>query len=541
MNIIARPMLLLLLFVLCSHAVILLNQGHYWDGWIPYILMQKDDWETLREFWMQTGQPQVYYLFYGLNALSHDSVTGYRIVTIICMLCITLSIHALCRRVIKLPTIESAFVAAFAATWPFYNVFISEGFLHYITCIALFYSGWALYFMAPDPRKPLYHTLAFLMIGISSLTLNSLIIFYYAFVMICFVYTGPPECNLKKCILFCKKRWALILFPIAIFTIKTLFFRPYGMYAGYNGLIFNDHGIAESLSIMVRDGAITLSSYQKIFKILKLFYRTAWPILLLLWPLCYLVLRCWKRAAPTIENNRSIATLSALAVVFLLLAVAPYAAAGKFLYAGWGERHGMLMAPGFALLLASLGLLITHTGQPKLAALLYSAILMINVSTLNYRYFMWQARSLMDQSVIHGLVSQPPPPAGTLITYKAAEDFVIYPYESYELSGLFFSAWNQEKWYGVPQTNDTATKASYLQTYLENTSDPFRKKAELISDFQPIDCVALLKVEPNDPNLSRTEALKGYYFRRLLLPDETAGYVQGLFNVQLLYPNGHCG
>ena len=498
--------------------------------------MRKGDWGTLQEMWRQLGQPQVYYLFYGLNAIAPDFITGYRVFTVLCMLAIAASLYSICRRAAKLPCTESGFIAAFVATWPFYNVFLSEALLHYVTSFALFYVGWALYFYGREQAKTGAVCSAFLLIGISCFTINSLIAFYYGFVLLYFLFHSA----FKNLVPFVKQHWFLITFPVLLFAAKTILCRPYGMYEGYNAPVVLGSDFAQSLSQIGHNTYVTVFSFNRIYKVFRIVCASAWPILPFILAALYAAIRAQKNDGTSGDMRRHIIMLVGLGVVFSLLAAVPYAVAGKYLYGGWGERHGILLAPGLALIFAAFGIWITQAGKPKLSALLYAFLLLISSSTLNYRYLMWQARGLLDQSVMENLTTLTPPPANALVLYSAPEEYIIDSYRTYELSGMLYAAWKKEQWYVLPQVSDIVDSAPYLASYPEISRSDFEKKVQLVGDYTPGNCVALLRAELTIPYLSRSAALKGYYYRTLFRQSEIVLYISNLFTITVTPANERC-
>ena len=226
-----------------AYGLLLLNKGHFWDDWI---LVDVDPKEVLDVF-RQAGTPWAWSGHYHnlLLGLSHN-ILAYRLLTFFTFLISGYFFYSI---LLSIKEVDSR--ARFILTLFFVLIPVNSARIALInTPYALTYFTYffAFYLISRSDFRSnlLLKTLTFLLLMFSFNT-ASLLVFYFGTILLFLFYKNfHKDSNLPKSqfiINFIKLNWWLILAPFIFYISKSYFWKPYGIYEGYNQI---------NLSLLIR-------------------------------------------------------------------------------------------------------------------------------------------------------------------------------------------------------------------------------------------------------------------------------------------------
>lgn len=273
-------------------------------------------------------------------------------------------------------------------------------------CYVFFFAGW----FALGRSRPL----ALLSFFIAFNT-QSLLVFYAMPVFEYFVRTAKPF-SLRATVDWSKRNVDILLLPFAYWILKKVFFKPYGLYAGYNeDLSF--HTIVPSLVAMPAH-----------------IVNQRVPLVVLL--LCGALVGLLLRGLPA-QSKRPI--FLGFGFVALVLALFPYLLLGLIpTFTDWTSRHQILMPLGISLLTVGLAAYLRPSGASAFARLVISASLAWNI----HAYYELYIDNQKQQDLVAFLRASPQVRNASLVIFDdQAENAINRIYRFYEWNGLLKKAY----------------------------------------------------------------------------------------------------
>jgi hypothetical protein len=351
---------LLLLYAINHGWILLLAGGIYWDDWTLYMVPS----DVLVERAAQAGSTWWYPLGHIQAVLLSAGPWVYRVITLCLMFGAGVALDRILRAHQDLHSRSRYLIVLLFLILPLYWARVALIDIHYTICYFLFFLAWAL--------MTRYRAISLALFFLSFST-NSLLVF--------FALPAADRCmnelrgdfrasRIGKCIL---RNIDFALLPLVYFAIKNIWFRPYGIYAGYNegyalaNLIlrpieqWNDF-IDTAASAML---GLRLSSTN----VLSLPFGVSLVSAAI--AVALFTRACSPLSAPVCTTSEAGTIRRRLVVAGLVASIAgafPYWIVGKApTFSDWGSRHQLLLPLGTACLIAAALAGAGHCRRPAIA------------------------------------------------------------------------------------------------------------------------------------------------------------------------------
>lgn len=542
-----QPYFWLLLVTITCHGLLLFNGGIYWDDWLSLGYLKSGDWQSLSEQTSEMGLPLLGYFQWSLKLL--NIYAYYKIIAFLLIYISAVLIYQTSLNLRILTGMESLLLAIIFIAFPAYQVTVLFCTLNYLFCLFLFYLAAYIYLESlvgtKSTRLILIYKLGAAAIFFISFNLNSLLVYFYAFLLLMFLNQKGKDggTGFKTITAFIKTNWLFILLPVMYWAWRNIFTPPHGLYANYHKL---DVGVWQIFYLCI--SFIRVSVFGQFFSAVRDLgdHVTVWLGLLFGAYITYGYVS-WKRGAENIAldrwfNNKQAIAAFGFGLIALICAIFPYAAVGLGPeFAGFGTRHNVLISLPVAILIVSVfriysqsyGQLnhISKNGFKRNQLLILCTLVLSFALSCNHYYISWEARAIKDRAFMYALQSHPE--LGGYATYWIDDRFPVGPvleYSYYEYSSIFKTVWGGESRIGVP--------ISYLKVYKEGVS---RKDFNLIhrynlQDFNANGREIILVVKPKI-DISEFQLVKSYYANRIrsfLGVDEDGEFLSRILSVETI-------
>lgn len=515
-------------FVFAVHGLLLINDGIYWDDWL---------WIDPATSGLELDRILAAGAEMGIMATSRLHVWiaglfGYRTVTFVSLLAAGVLVFYLGRHKEMLRRGDALAAALITISYPAYQTWVVFSTGNYVFYYAAFLLGALIAVKAElfqGTRRALM-TAAALILFFLSYNLNSLLVFYFGFLLLLFylAYKGGTLPLKRSLLYYFPRRLHFVLLPFVYWILKEAFFPRYGPYTNYNQFTFSPALIHQSLVCFWTNG-IKLQFKASLFGLFR------HPVL---WLFTLFGVWLWyarsKSEKPELTGtpNAAVSPRALLAYGFLLLGLGifPYIAVGLCpSLAGWPTRHSLLLSLPVALLLAASARLLfkspgggfSRAGWMHLASLLL-AFGIVTVSG----YIDWQARWVKDRSIMVNLARLPG--AGDHSVYWVDHQYYWggeTDYRFYEWSSIFKKVWGGETRIGFD-------KRSPDPKMLEEVKTLFNASYNLGS-FDPAGPQALLAVRRGVEAGPVLFVVWRYYSHKFLRPQNMEAFLAGITDVRV--------
>ncbi|MDD5670012.1 MAG: hypothetical protein PHN49_00045 [Candidatus Omnitrophica bacterium] len=435
-----------------AHGMMFLMDGIYWDD---YLLFDHDSNKVaiwLQELGIVGAVPAFFH--WGIKQLFGTSfIFGYRLMAFLCICGTGLIVFQLLQVFKKFNQTNNFLVAAFVATYPAVKVLFIGGILHYQYCLLSYLLAVYIAFTkvfddsAGRTLSRLWWRLGSLLLCVVSFTMNSILSFYFGFIILMFLFNKDEGPVLKRIRRFMMKKGDYLALPFVFFITEKIFFPARGIYEGYNGISFG---------ALTRIFELLLINIYWFTKPLFGLARRA-TLLLTAFFLLYVLVLIGVRFKQWIRLKKLPQDYGPLffSLFLMFLGALPYAAVGKAADSSYASRHLLLAGISTGLLLMSVadlsvGLKIISS---KVKNIIFAAVIALFCFVDMGNYIHWQFRWIRDRSVILQLAENPELKKYStfLIEDKACcqnEKNIYYDYRFYEWASLFKMVWHGEKWVG---------------------------------------------------------------------------------------------
>lgn len=216
-----------LIYVL-AHGLMLLNRGIFWDDWVWYMM----DTESLIDVFSQWGNVYVGY-YYNFVLRSDNSIFAFRAIIFLSYLISALLLNDVMKSIREIDDTSRFILVVLFAVFPVNSARTLISCSFYAVGYFMFFLG-AWLTCRYMGRRTILLRLTTLSIFFLSFFVNS-ILFFYVLVLLYILYresrVEPRLLSLPKTSL---KYADFFLLPLVFWTIRYLFFLPYGLYQGYN-------------------------------------------------------------------------------------------------------------------------------------------------------------------------------------------------------------------------------------------------------------------------------------------------------------------
>ena len=222
----------LVIIYIAAHILLCLVSGQWWDDWCYWL----NGPEQLKVAYFESGMPLQAYFILSVMWLPN---WGYRVVVFFLYLVTGLLFYSIVRNINLFSNEDAFYIAAVAMTVPVNDARIVLNCYGYSLEITLFMIGFYIATLI-EKKNGLKHIIlrVFSLLLLSlSYVMESLLVFTGLIWMYFFYLIWKRNRELKlipKVIMMIKSHWDFLILPFAFYIIKRSFFKPYGMYSGYN-------------------------------------------------------------------------------------------------------------------------------------------------------------------------------------------------------------------------------------------------------------------------------------------------------------------
>ncbi len=538
------PYFLIAAAALLCHGLLLLNDGTYFDDWLLQSMLTEDRWDDLYNWSSQMGLPISAYFWWGVKLGGGH----YKAVAFLCKLFSAVLIYKICLRLIWVNRYEALGIALLSLAYPAYQTAVIFGDLRYEFCYFLFLlAAWLLLRSAPtnSSRGPgVLSRLVSLLLFFLAFNLNSLLVFYYSFLLLLFFHLKQAHSlswsATAKTLL--PRYLDFILLPFVYWTGKKVLFPTHGLYEGYNALNLNVDSVVVHLFAFSKTAGYAQVD-ASVSRLLE--HPLIWLLAMIGTYLAYFTIRKSNDAAISTEHEvvahkppNSI-WLLLFGVLMLVSGVFAYAAVGLSpALSGWNTRHTVLVALPMALLIVAalrpiwVSRLNDRQGgiDRRLISILIGCSLLtaFSLSTITY-YIGWQARAVKDRAIMTDLLD-----ANVLRKFSVFWIDDQYPlggerlYRFYEWSSMFKKTWGGESRIGLQiQGYNGAALTGLKQYYI---------KLYNLSEFDPSGCQAGLTITRGVLQYSESELAWQYLLHRFIKQDQLVDFLHKVVHIDVQFP-----
>jgi hypothetical protein len=284
-----------------------------------------------------------------------------------------------------------------------------------------------------------------------SFSTNSMLVFY-AFPLVYLAYCSRVEVSSASIRTFIFRHLDFFAIPPVFFVVKGIFFKPFGLYAGYNsiGPVGLVRGFIYSFFSYWLEARVTLAGFS------ALDVYTLMAVLPAVGLLVALIIRSRTSNIPGAKEVRMDSLFLALGVVALYIGVFPYAVVSKLHgLDDYGSRHALLVPFGVSFILCYGARKIA--GKNRIASFVIVAVLVGAFTAANNRAFArFYVQSLKQRALIQKLSENEIVKENTSFLFKdEAKDYDGYrvePYRQYEWSCLFKLGFGDERRIGFTES-----------------------------------------------------------------------------------------
>jgi len=394
---------ILFAYALLAHAIVLLNDGVYWDGWMIDSWQRTRDWKAMKRFFSEVGLP-LYYYQHKFFARFPARTFIYRLIGFVSTFLSAAAVYFLSVHFAYVNEFYSFVIALLYLSYTGYHMNVDTNVsLQYTFPTAIFY--WAVYiaFVSLDYAGAAHWSLhaASLLMFLLAFSANSLLVYYFGFLgLMLFLKPGLTEDVWRNAYYGLLKQLDYAVLPFVFWILKEKLTPRHGYYKDYNRIRLHPLRLAHGLINAVRSGveaAITAP------------IRSAMKTNVLWIPIGAFVLAFYVATylvsdVPVISQSVAVHLLIA-GGVFFVLAGLPYIVVGQnFAPEGWATKHHMLFhLPVSLMILGMAGLLLP--ANIMLSALVF--ILAANMVHLNSVYLYYMAVVAKDRSWLYKLSKIP--------------------------------------------------------------------------------------------------------------------------------------
>lgn len=413
---------LILLYTVAQGGILFLTNSIYWDDWALFGTTPNPNkiLETLKQhgsFGNEFG-----YIYLAMVSIGYPWF--YKVCTFILSFFTGVFVWKIASKQPWINQQERYFIALLFLITPCFAARVVMIDFPYLLCVFLFFGAWTVM----DQFRVFSLLLFFL-----SFDTESLLVFY-ALPMLDWLCRDLSEFDLKKLSNWCISKADFLIIPFAWFSLKLIFFKPYGLYRGYN----------ETYSLKY----LLTTPLKMVFDWLMLNINLSTTILIF----ALLLIGNILPEAKFRSRQRNILYSGLLA---LFLGLFPYMILGHIpTFTEWASRHQLLMPLGLSLLsiwmISSLG----NAHRKLYVAFVVAVCLSINTKNYLDFYFDWKKQLSIVQFVKN---SEEVKKSSLVLVNDQTPNALQRSYRFYEWNGLLKSAFRDESRFGI----DLSQMANY--------------------------------------------------------------------------------
>lgn len=373
----------------------LLNyNGIYWDDWV----IVDQDLETLNAMFTQAvgyaGYVISYLHYFMINYLG---VFSYRVLTFLLLFFSGWFVYKILSDLSIFSSKDRFFLTIFFLVAPLYNAKVALINFPYTLCTFIFFLSF--YFLSKYYKDlKILKRILILALFFFSFLANSILVFYtVVLIYLFYVNYSLDKSVVRNNINFIKNNIDFILLPIVFYIVKSIWFKPYGLYEGYNKIEFNN--------ILNIDNYINILNFNIIDPVMESIYLLNLLNISIIFFLCVFLFNNIKFD----KKINQYMYLLIVGIVVLLLAAFPYIIVGKIPSSmEQDSRFQVLLFLGFSIIFYYIIILLFNVIRfEKNFSLMFVLILSIYSFSLNsFQYqikYNWEW--IYQQSIIENFLS----------------------------------------------------------------------------------------------------------------------------------------
>lgn len=390
----------------------------------------------------------------------------YRAATFFFYLFSALFLNAILKNISEIDDESRFFITIFFSILPVNFARISFACVPYALCYFLFFFSVWLISQYMNSKKIYFRFFPLILFFLSFFT-NSLIAFYILVIFFIFYLEKNKNPFFKSNLMSFIKYFDFILLPFVFFLLKNEFFKPNGLYAGYNEFKIKDI-IINPLPLK----SILDSVYYSIFNVLKLDAISIVNlfIMILIIYMLNLILKREKKKEPININDFYIFLFG---IMIFLFSIYPYLVVNLIPQLGdWESRHQLLTPLGISMILcygikivSNIFSLKELTRKFLLFSVIVFFILLNNKNYLGYWIDWFKQESLIENIKTSEVIKE-----NTTFIFSDFVDLNAHGrrYRFYEYTGLMKYAFGDERRFG--EDNDAFKNMDIYRLYEKATS-----------------------------------------------------------------------
>jgi len=430
-------------FYFLAFGITLVNAGLFWDEWVFY----KARPEIILSATKEMGA--LWFGYFHIFLDSFNSIFLYRLVIFSTFFISGLFLNSILKTIKQMDNVSRFFVVAFFMLFPVNFARISIATSHYALSYSIFFFAWFVlskYFL----KKRIFFRLLSLSLFFISFSLNSLLVFYGVVIMY-IIYVERSALAGEGGLL--KRVFSYLDFlslPISFWIMKVLFFKPYGLYSGYNHV-----SLKACVRTLLFPADFCRVFYTSFIQPLNYVFPVTISTILLAG---FTFLLLMKSSMFREINNKIIAysfRFFLLGILFFILASFPYLVVGSLPKSSdWASRNQILIPLGASLILYyGLQMILNKLkANPAARILLFSLIIVIFISLNSSAYLNYQKDWFKQLSLIENFKSSEILKSNT--TFIFADNTLDLnagnrDYRFYEYTGMMEKAFGDESRFGI--------------------------------------------------------------------------------------------
>lgn len=431
---------LVIFYTLAHVGILFLLNAKYWDDWVFY----SSSPEQILTLCKQLGS---FANFIGYLQVTMLAIGPwfYKISTFFLILFTGLSVWKIAKKQSWLTQQEAFYISLFFLITPLYIARVALVDFQYTLSVFLFFLAWSLIG---------HYRILTLILFFLSFTTQSLLVFY-ALPIIDWYFRESQTLEYNKLIKWCFSKLDFLIIPFLWFLIKIVFFKPHGIYAGYN-----EHYQIKNLFI---------APIEMLYDFLKLNVNLSAVI-----ALSFLVIIANTLPQPRFLNGKlNILYISLLA---LFCGLFPYFILGHVpTFIEWTSRHQLLMPVGLSLFFVwIIGLSKSIANRKLYIAFFISVCLFLNFKNYCELFFDWKKQeAIIDFIALSDAIKK----SSLVVVDDKTGNALGRTYRFYEWNGILKLALGDESHIGINSTElidyNEGKLDKYLLSYF-NTRNDFR-------------------------------------------------------------------
>lgn len=339
-NLVSNEYCILSVTFFITYSITLFNNGVYWDGWTVWNVSD----EALRNQYYENGNLSFYYIIKYIYGVS-TSPSFVRFIIFLSYYLTTIIIFSLLKYFNFIERKMRILISLSYFLFPVNAAKITIPSTPYAVSVFLFFLGFYFLYLYLTKNK-IYYRIILNILFLISFFPNSLLVFYALPLMFFIYHQYSQKSSIKFILRKSVRHFDLFVLPIFFWILKSLYFRPSGLFEDYNSITLK--------RIMLSPFTYIQSLFYSVLDPINLSIDTILSMLIYVMLIVVLIYTILKRMDPKRiyhadhnENDKHTFRLFILGFFILFFGVFAYHAVGQQpRLNGWAHRHQLLVPLG---------------------------------------------------------------------------------------------------------------------------------------------------------------------------------------------------